>query len=307
MIATVKSELRKLLSIRSTYILVLSAIALITLFTYFGTSASTYEEAICEPTGEVLYSRDQMDPRLQEKPPEEVCEGTVNYTKITDNNLPKEKLLFNLQEMVPIMVTFVSIILILLMVHEYRYNMVNYTFTISNSRSKVLASKLIISTIFTILMTLSAMGLCVAVTQIAINVKDLVLPAQDYEWLYITARHVAHALGYVLFYLGIATLLRNLTASIAAIFLLPTIDSLAGFLLSTRDIEPTKALPLVALDRFGNVASDITTGTADVGENFLNSNPGEQATVLVALAVFGAYLVGIWLLAWILFLRRDAN
>ena len=104
-----------------------------------------------------------------------------------------------------------------------------------------------------------------------------------------------------------AVLVRNLTFAVAAAFILPNLDRIAGFLLSTRDIEPTKTLPFSALGRFGNVASDIATGTAEAGEDFLGASATLPATALGALAVFTAYLLGLWLITWYLFLKRDAN
>lgn len=307
LILQLKSECRKLLSVRSTYILLSVLILLLGLFSYFGTSPETYEKAVCEPTGKVLYTRDYVDPRLEEGPPEDVCGGKVKYTTETSKDLAKEELLYGLQEAVPVAVTFISIILILFVAHEFRYNVINYTLTISNSRSKVLLAKLIVGTGFTLLATLLAIGFSLAVSYAAIGIKDLNLPPQDYNWLYIMARHLVYGLGYALFSMGVAVLVRNLTFAIAASFVLPTIDNIAGFLLSSRDIEPTKTLPFTALDRFGNVAGDITNRTAEMGERALAGATTLPATALGALAVFAAYFAILWLLTWLLFLRRDAN
>lgn len=307
MFAQLKSEFRKLLTVRSTYILISLALILIALFSYTGTSARTYEEAACAKTGEVLYTEGRTDPRLDQMSAKEICGGTVNYNKITSRDLPKEKLLYNLQEALPVAVIFVSIVLILLIAHEYRYNIINHTLTISNSRSKVLLAKVTLSIIVTTLVALLAMAVSVGATYAAVGIKDLSLPAQDYNWLYIGARHIGYAVGYALFCVGIAALVRNLTAGIAAAFLLPTIDSIAGFLLSTRNIQPTKVLPFSALDRLGNVASDISARTVDAAEKLSGATSGRPATVLVAIGVFGLYLVGLWVITWILFLKRDAN
>lgn len=301
MITQLKSEFRKLLTVRSTYILIGIAFALLALFAYTGTSAQTYEEAVCKQTGEVLYSQNQTDPRLADASPEQVCGGTVVYTQQKSSDLPKEKLLYNLQETLPIMTTFVSIVLILFVAHEFRYNTINYTLTISNSRSKVLLAKLIVGSIVIVVTTLVAIAIATAMTYAAISIKDLTLPAQDYNWLYILSRHLGYALGYGLFCLGLALLIRNLTASIAIAFVLPTVDGLAGYLLATRDIEPTKALPFSALDRFGNVV------LTDTGTTFANEAARQPATVLIAAGVFSIYLVVLWAAAWLLFLRRDAN
>lgn len=307
MMPSLRSELRKLLTVRSTYILIASTFALIALFTYFGTSATSYEEATCLDTGEVIYSADKQDPRLLEAGPEEICGGEVSYTSRVSNDLPKEELLFNLQETVPLVATFVGIIVILLMAHEFRYFTINHTLTASNSRSRVLLSKLIISIGFSLAITVLAIGFSVLVTQIAIILKDLNLPAQDYDWPYIIMRHLGYVLAYSLFSLGVITLIRNLTAGILATFLLSTFDGIIGYLLSTRDIEPTKALPFSALERFGSVASDITAGGVDVAERFGGMTSGGPATVLESLAVVCVYLLGLWIAAWLLFLHRDAS
>lgn len=305
MISTLKSEFRKLLSVRSTYILTAVALALISLFAYFGTSAVTYEEVVCGSTGEVLYSRDYSDPRLEQASPQDICEGEIVTNTKTDKNLSDDRQLYGLQEAVPVMATFVSIVVVLLMAHEFRYNTINYTLTISNSRSKVLLSKLLVSVAFTVIVTLLAMGVSLAVTQAAVNIKDLTLPAQDYNWLYIVARHVAYSVCNALFALVIATLLRSLVASIAAIFVLPTIDGIGGFLLAARNIEPTKVLPFSALDRFGNVVTDVSTsgGVAD----FMAQTSSGSASAAMSGAVVAAYLAGLWLVTWYLFVKRDAN
>ena len=307
MLRQLKSELRKLFSVRSTYILLSIAFVLVGLFAYFGTSGETYDKAVCDSTGEVLYTRNYVDERLKTASAEEICGGEVTAATETTKDLSKERLLSGMQEAVPIVVTFVSIILVLFVAHEFRYNTINYTLTISNSRSKVLLAKLIIAIVFTLLTTLLAVGVSMAVAFAAIGIKDLNLPAQDYNWLYVTFRHLVYALGYTLFSVGVAVLVRNLTVAVAAAFILPTLDGIAGFLLSTRHIEPTKVLPFSALDRFGNVALDVTAGTADVGERFANASAMYPATAFGALAVFAVYLVGLWLITWFLFLKRDAS
>jgi ABC-type transport system involved in multi-copper enzyme maturation permease subunit len=305
MLAQIKSEFRKLFTVRSTYILVIVALLLTILFSYFGTSAQTYDEAVCDSTGEVIYSSDFSDEQLSKASPEDICGGSVSYTTKTERNLPKEKLLFTLQETLPLTITFVSIVLVLLVAHEFRYNTISYTLTISNSRSKVLLAKIIAGTVFTLATTLLALGVTLATFYLAVNIKNLYLPTQDYNWVYILSRHFVYALGTTLIFMGIAILVRNLVASIAAVFVLPIIDSIAGLLLMTRDIEPTKVLPFSSLDRFGNVVSDMVPGAS--AERFGGMDVNSQATVVGSLVAFGLYFIVVWSLAWLTFLRRDAN
>lgn len=302
---TFKSEVRKLLSVRSTYILILAALALVTLFAFVGTSASTYEEAVCSSTGEVLYSLDEVSPKLENATPEEVCKGPVSYNIVSLPDLPYNKILFNVQETVPLVALFLALVLVLQMAHEFRYNTITHTLTLSNSRSKVLLSKVGLSILFVTIVTLAAIGLCVAVSQLAINIKNLNAPAQDFSWLYVIGRHLGYVLGFTLFWMAIITLVRNLTAGIAAIFILPTIEQIGVYFLSQRNIEPTKTLFFSALDRFGAVASDITQ-IENIPEFITRTDSGPASVIGAGLVVL-AYLVGLWAVAWWLFVRRDAT
>jgi hypothetical protein len=130
------------------------------------------------------------------------------------------------------------------------------------------------------------------------------LPPQDsYNWGYIIARFIGYALGFSLIGLAVMVLVRNTVAGIVAIFVLPMIDGIASELLRSRDIEPTKFLPFSALTRVNSVAADyVPYQNADIpgGNDLL------QATVLGATAVFAVYFVGVWIVSWYLFLKRDA-
>lgn len=307
MIRQIKAEFLKLLTVRSTYILVIFAMLLTVLFGYFGTSAPMHYEEVCDQTGEVMYSDSFVNPALETQTIEEVCPGGTTYKTLIDKNLPKEKLLQSLQETIPITVTLITIVAILLMAHEFRHGTISYTLTISNSRSKVLLSKLLVVSIFTVVVTLLALGLSCATVLITANIKNLILPPQDFNWLYVVARHVIYSLGYVLFCLGVTVLVKNLTASIAAAFVLPTLDGIAALLLASRDIEPIRYLPFMALDRFGSVAADIFGGAAHPAGELVSVANKQPPTAWGALGVFGFYLIILWVVAWVLFLRNDAN
>lgn len=305
MIPQLKSEIRKLFSVRSTYVLILIGFVMISLFSYFGTSVITSEKAVCKQTGEVLYSNEYEDPRLQGAGPEQICGGEVEYVTETSSELPKDKLLLGLQESVPVITTFVSIVIVLFMAYEFRYNTINHTLTISNSRSKVLVSKLLVSVVFTVLVTLLAIGLNVLVTKFAIDVKNLTLPGQDYNWLYVVSRHVGYAVASSVCFLGVITIVHSLTAGTAAIFVLPIINSIAAMLLAARNIEPTRILFFTALERFGSVAADVTG--QEIPSEFLKGTSAGPASVVGAGAIVAVYLIALWVITWIIFLRRDAN
>lgn len=307
MIPALTAEFKKLLTVRSTYLLVLIALFLTTFFTYLGTAPATYEEFIPNESvssqGEESQTGDSEGGAVKNQPISSE-DGTV-VTHVS-HDLAKEKIFLNLQEMLPVVTLFFAIVVVLLMAHEFRHNTITYTLTSSNSRSKVLVSKIIVATVFTITATLLAIGFTVASTYAAISIKDLNLPSQDYNWGYIIARLLGYALGYSLIMLAIITLIRNIIAGIVAIFVLPTINEIAGALLSIRNIEATKVLPFSALGRISSLSADLISspGLADDGFTDPQRLP---ATLLGSSLVFAAYLVGVWIIAWILFLKRDAN
>ncbi|HLG91283.1 MAG TPA: hypothetical protein VI336_03965 [Candidatus Saccharimonadales bacterium] len=298
MVPTLKAEFKKLLTVRSTYILAAIAIILVGLFTYFGTSRIVYEEEV-EPATSSQQSP-QAEQRAANDPPSRPETRTVVI-----KDLPKERLISHLQDNIPVVALFTAVTVVLLMGHEFRYNTITYTLTTSNSRTKALASKIIVSIFYTALVTLLAMATIIAATYAAVHIKDLNLPPQTYNWGYILARLVGYALGFSLLALAIITLVRNLIAGVVAIFLLPTIDAVVGELLKNWDIEATKVLPFSALNRVENLAADyIPRNVPDDGIADLQLLP---ATLLGATAIFAAYFIGIWIISWYLFLRRDAT
>lgn len=295
MVSTLKAEFKKLLTVRSTYVMVLIAIFLAGLFNYLGTSPIVYEE-VKEPTS----SEQEASASREPLPPEEVV---VRVSR----DLPKEKLATNLQDTIPVVSLFFAVVVVLLMAHEFRHNTITYTLTASNSRSKVLVSKIIVSLAFTIVATILAILTVVAVTYLAVQIRDLNLPSQgSFDWGYILARLLGYTVGFCLLALAIATLVRNIVAGVVAPFILLSVDALIGGLLQNwKNIEASKVLPLSALNRVNNLAADYTPRNAP--DDGITDTLLLPATVLGATAVFAAYFIGLWIIAWYLFLRRDAT
>ncbi len=298
MLSTLKSDFRKILTVRSTYILVVIALFLTTFFTYLGTSAVSYQEQV---SGKVTEQK-LPDGTTESRP--DPNDPPVYVTK-TERNLSKEKLISNLQEGVPVVTLFTTVVVVLFMAHEFRYNTIAYTLIAGRRRYVVLLSKLAVSATFITVVTLLAIGFTTAATFAAIGIKDLTLPAQDFNWLYIGARLLGYSLGFGLLGLAIITLVRNLTAGVAAIFVLPTLDAIAGALLSSRNIEATRVLPFSALDRISGLTRDFTP--QNMPTDGITDVQRLPATVLGASFVFLLYLVALWLITWVSFLRRDAN
>lgn len=288
MIATLKAEFQKLLTVRSTYVISGLLIFLTPLFVYLDTSA-IYVPKDSGPA--------ESSANIQAPPPADTSQTEQSSDKppelIKSKDLPKDKLANNISGSIGAVALF-AVLAILLMAHEFRYNTIAYTLTAANSRSKVLLSKMIVVITSTAVLTTLMILLTVAATYLAVHIKGLNLPQQDIDWVAVPARLLAYLLSFSLLGLALITLLRNLTAAIVAIFMLPIVDSILAGLLRKNNIEPTDWLPFSALDR---ISSSLNNGVADT------SLPSVSRAVLT----FGAYLIIIWAVSWYLFLRRDAN
>jgi ABC-type transport system involved in multi-copper enzyme maturation permease subunit len=290
MVPALKSEFRKLLTVRSTYVVTGVAILLASLFTYLGTS-QTYEEV---PQSSQQNSQTQQTAADTGQPAKQ-AKHDVQVRPV--DNLPKEKLLMNIQDgMVPIAILLAAIV-ILLMGHEFRYNTIAYTLTASNSRTKVLLSKTIVSIVYVTIASMLVYFATIAATYIAVSIKGLYLPPQDLDWLYITARYLGYMVGISLLGLGIITLTRNLIASIVALFILPLLEGITAGIFQSQNIEVSKYLPYTALSRVGDIVNtgDLTVQTESM-----------PITVPWAVTVSLIYIAGILIIGWYLFLRRDA-
>ena len=179
---------------------------------------------------------------------------------------------------------FCGLIAILLFSHEYRYNMIVYTMTSLRGRNQVLLAKIAVMTGFAL-----AYGLAIAIlsplaaymgAQLAGN--DLVSQSIYYgdllwrSWFYVW--------GMAMVGLLLVALTRNQVFSVVALFFIPvTVEGIATLLLKDNSIY----LPFTALNSVINKTADISPPKAAL--------------------VFMTYLLAWWAVAWILFLRRDAN
>jgi ABC-type transport system involved in multi-copper enzyme maturation permease subunit len=178
---------------------------------------------------------------------------------------------------------FVAIIAVLLMTHEYRYNTIMYMLTASNSRSKFLAAKVITATVFAVVVTLAIMAFAVLAAWLGASLRDTAMAAQHVDWGNLLWRSLFFTWGYTMVGLLVAVLLRHVVGAIVVLFIVPsTVEGLLGLVLK----QNAQYLPFAALER-------VVTNQA--------LSPGKAALI------FSAYLLFGWLIAWILFLRRDAN
>lgn len=187
-----------------------------------------------------------------------------------------------------------SLVGLLLFSHEYRYNTISYTLTSSNSRTRVLLAKILAVSCYALILSLLIGALSPTLTYLGVQIRGLefspqVFPLWDLLW-----RSLFFGWAYAMAALLLAALVRSQVGALAVLFLLPT----AGEgLLSLAFRSNAVYLPFTALQHV------ILTGqgSPEDGPMMGQLSPGKAA------AVFSIYLVAGWLVAWVLFLKRDAG
>lgn len=187
-----------------------------------------------------------------------------------------------------------AIISILLLAHEYRYNTINFSFTLNRSRTSVLASKAVVMTVYSVIIGLVTVGIVVAFLHLGASLHGQhigpqhysVLSASNGPWPGLLLQSVFYTWGLAIAGLIITALLRNLVASIAFIFIFPTLEDLVTLISKTV----VNYLP------FTDLGAVLKMVPAEAG-----FGPGKSMIIfLIYLAVFAV-------LAWRLILKRDAN
>lgn len=269
MMSALKAEFKKLLSVRSTYGWILVALVFLGIYGIYGEGFK--DSAAIQ----------QMVQNHSLKPGASLfIAGTI--TQISS-----------------FVAIFGAIIALLLMAHEYRYNTIAYTLTASNSRTKVLAAKILavlgFTFVYSALMTLIGIGMI----YIGLALSHNVLPHQDVNYLTYLAKSVFYAEGYALAALVFAAIIRNLVGSFVALLVVPgPVEALLTLLLKSDSVY----LPFMALSQ------------VIAGPTLINNHPAHPAdhpngylSAPKGAVVFLIYLAVGWLIAWYLFLRRDAT
>ena len=192
MMATLRAELRKIFTIRSTYIILGSILALIALFAGFidGYRASATELAM--PS---LLTNEAIN-----------AVGTVSVLS--------------------------ALVGLLLFAHEYRYNTIMYTLTAARSRTRVLVAKIVAVTIFVVPVTILVGILSPLFAVLGMHLHGLHMVAQTINYGDILWRCLFFGWGYAMFALVFVALIRNQVGAIIIFFLAPgTIENIAGLLL----------------------------------------------------------------------------
>ncbi len=254
MLHALKSEIRKLLSVRSTYVILFLVLVFTAIYAFY-------------------------------------VEG---YRGLSGSGASQVNE-YALREIVLIATTtgsiFLAVIGILFIVHEYRHNTIMYTLTASNSRTKVLGAKLLALLGFSVAFT-AICGLFGLLSYfIGISLRDVSLPEQTFDTINIIGRIMFYNLTYALFGMLLAIITRNIAAAIILLLITPTtVEPLIGLLLK----DTAGYLPFTALEKATAIHGDVSMF------------PGSLSTASSYAVVIVYLLIG-WLVAWWLFLRRDAN
>jgi ABC-2 type transport system permease protein len=248
MINTFRAEFKKFLTVRSTYIWTGLTFALVWFVAFYGFGYSTSVPALNEPG------------------------FMINM----------------LSTVIAMFVTIATILAILLVAHEYRYNTITYTLTASPSRLRVLVAKIVVMLTYVTVMGVALLGLAYFATRFGLSLKGVSLGAQDIPLWDTLWRFAAYAWGYVLAGIIIAAIVRGLVGSIVIFFLIPVVEQMSTLLLK----DNSKFLPFRSLD-------SILVFQMDVGIELL--------TAKAALGVLSIYLVIGLAAAAISFVHRDAS
>ncbi len=248
MIATLRAEFKKLLTARSTYIWTGLTVLLIGFMSFYAFGYSVSEPEILEP----------------------------NY------------MMTMFSTVLATFVTIATILSILLVAHEYRYNTIMYTLTASPSRVRVLLVKIIVMITYATVVGAALLGISYIATKLGLSIKGVSMMAQDVPVWDTLWRFVSYTWGYVLVGIIIATIVRGLVGSIVLFFLFPTVEQLSTLVIK----DNAKFLPFRSLDSI--ISFNIDTGMAEL-------------TSKAALGVFAIYLVIGLIVAAVLFVKRDAN
>jgi ABC-2 type transport system permease protein len=197
MMANLKAELRKLLTVRTTYVMVGISILIVILFSFF-------------IEGYHLSGKELLDRHL--------------YTEDITGMLTAPPMILG------------AVIAILLMTHEYRYNTIMYTLTESGSRSKVLAAKLLVVGGFALVFTAFMCALSPLMSHLGIAMHGNTLAPQVFDWHSIVWRALFYGWGYIELALVLAVIIRNQIGAIMSLIIVPAVEQLFSLLLKHSSV-----------------------------------------------------------------------
>jgi len=183
---------------------------------------------------------------------------------------------------------FAALIALLLFTNEYRYNTIMYSLTLSNNRNKVLLAKIVAASVLAVVFTLFFSAISPVLSVLGIHAHHLKLVHQTLNYGNLLWRCLFFGWGYTMAGLVLGVLIRNQVGAIIVLLVGPdTVEGLLSLLLKKHVIY----LPFSALHEVIGQGQSYNTSISPLKGAF----------------IFGGYLVVCWIVAWILFLRRDAT
>jgi ABC-2 type transport system permease protein len=230
-LASVKSEFRKLLSVRSTYVItILGALLIGGLLNFY---AQGYRSA-----------NDLVSPNIMEG----IALMTVTFISI-----------------------LTGIVALLMVTHEYRHNTIMYTLTSSNSRTKTLIAKAFVIAVYAVVVGAAMAVLGPLLTWLGANLAGGTMAPQSIDYWNIAWRCLFYSFGNAMAAVVIAGLIRNQIGAIVTYFVIAgTIEELLTLVLKENSkYLPFRALNEVVnfSAQTGEVVKD--AAALSVGENAL--------------------------------------
>lgn len=196
MIPALKTELRKVLTLRSTYFLMILTL-LLTIFIAF------YIEGVKSPQGITIGDPTKL-------------RGVVTTVIVFSSVLG-------------------AFVAILLSTHEYRYNTITYTLTSAKNRTRVLLSKMLVVSFLAVASALLFGVLALLLIKLGLQIKGVTLVDQIFPLWEVVWKAVFVSWGFAMLGLLLGIAVRVQTAVIAIFLLMPsTIEPLFGLLLKEK-------------------------------------------------------------------------
>ena len=184
-----------------------------------------------------------------------------------------------------------TVVAVLVITHEYRYNVLLYTLTATNNRSKVLAAKLAVVSTFAVVLAVGVDVLALAASSLAAHlVHSDALAPQTLGYGDLLWRTVLYGWGYAIAGFAIALLVRNQVGTLVTAVVLfgPAEGILSEVLGRYGYLLPFTALANVLGSKLSNEA--------------LTSVSHQRAALAFLVDIAIALSVG-----WLGFVRRDAS
>ena len=135
--------------------------------------------------------------------------------------LPSDFLLSMVYSAITVVGTLAAIYVALMMSHEYRYNLIYHTLTTARSRGRSLLAKLVISTVAGSIFVLVAIATAVSGVYIGAALGGAALSVQDLDVWSAVLRSLIFVNGYTMIGLLLAVLFRNIVAPAVLLLLIP--------------------------------------------------------------------------------------